>query len=145
MRQQLAGAAPGGAVEPRPVAPKPAGLTLLLCEDDVLIRMATADMLEDLGHRVIATGTARSALDALSKDEIDILITDIGLPDMPGTSLAALARTQFPGLAVIFATGHAKVEGFPPDDSTGIVQKPYDSSFLAEVIATLRRGQGPGA
>ena len=113
-------------------------LTVLLCEDDALIRMATTEMLEDLGHKVIGTGTAQAALAALQDHRVDILMTDIGLPDMPGTKLAQQARTVHPDLPVIFATGHAEIEGFSPDAGTCFLAKPYDSAALAAVLKDLQ-------
>ena len=116
------------------------GLTLLLCEDDTLICMATTEMLEDLGHKVIAVGTAALALATLAANPVDVLITDVGLPDMSAAKLVELARSQWPDLAVIFATGHFAVDGFPPDDKTGILIKPYDSILLAGAIAKVAGG-----
>ncbi|MDP3321890.1 MAG: response regulator, partial [Bosea sp. (in: a-proteobacteria)] len=112
-------------------------LTVLLCEDDALIAMATLDMIEDLGHAVIETGTARDALAMLAKTEIDLLLTDVGLPDMSGTALAARVRESCPGLPVIFATGHSRVEGAEADDRTALVVKPYQSWDIEAAIAKV--------
>ena len=140
VRQMLYSAAP---VEMAPVLPGPARdtavLTVLLCEDDALIRMATTEMLEDLGHQVIGTGTAQAALAALHDHRVDVLMTDIGLPDMPGTKLAQQARTTQPDLWVIFATGHAEIDGFSRDASTSVLPKPYDSASLAVMLRDLQR------
>jgi PAS domain S-box-containing protein len=137
VRQQFAGAPQE--ITKQPEAPaRPSAIKVLLCEDDGLIRMATVDMLEDLGHEVVATGTAKAALEALEQATFDILITDIGLPDMPGTKLVEHARAQIPTLAVIFATGHLSVDGFPPDAVTETLVKPYDITMLAQAIKRLR-------
>jgi CheY-like chemotaxis protein len=121
----------------QPVAAPERKLTILLCEDDALIAMATVDMIEDLGHAVIETGTARDALAMLEQTEIDLLLTDVGLPDMPGTALVAKARELRPTLPVIFATGHSRVEGAETNDQTALVVKPYQSWDIAAAIAKV--------
>ena len=66
-----------------------ASFTVLLVEDEPLIALTLVDILEELGHRPVETMTAAEALDAFrSRDDIDLLITDIGLPDLPGDKLA---------------------------------------------------------
>ena len=58
---------------------------------------------------------------------------------MSGAILVKLARAQRPDLAVIFATGHSAVDGYPQDDKTGILIKPYDSILLSGAIDRLLR------
>jgi PAS domain S-box-containing protein len=148
VRHQLANAAqrrqPAAPPEPSPSAPpENRKLTILVCEDDALIAMATVDMLEDLGHAVIEAANARAALDILDRTKIDILLTDVGLPDMPGTALVEKARAARPALPVIFATGHSRVEGADANAHTGLVVKPYRATDLASAIArvTVRTGE----
>lgn len=133
-QQQLAATLPSS-TDPAPVTERK--LSILLCEDDALISMATADMLEDLGHTVIETGLARDALAMLDQAPVDILLTDVGLPDMPGTALVAQAREKRPDLPVIFATGHSRVEGVEMDDRTVLVVKPYQPNHLAAAVAKI--------
>ncbi len=143
VRHQLANAAqrrqPAAPPEPAPT-PQPEQarkLAILLCEDDALIAMATIDMLEDLGHAVFEAANARTALDILGKTPIDLLLTDVGLPDMPGTVMAEKARLGRPSLPVIFATGHSSVEGAGSDPRTALVVKPYRATDLAAAIAKV--------
>ena len=140
VRQLLSAASPAPSPAAPPVAvPADSPLRLLLCEDDALIRLGTVDLLEDMGHKVIATATARAALEALEAHQIDMLITDLGLPDMDGTRLVQQVRQRFPLLPVIFATGHAEVEGFPRDLQTEILEKPYNSAGMTAAVQRLRR------
>ena len=140
-QQRQAAAPPPPAAEPAPPAERK--LSILLCEDDALIAMATVDMLEDLGHAVIETGLARDALAMLDKAPVDILLTDVGLPDMPGTALVAKAREKRPDLPVVFATGHSRVEGVEIDERTALVVKPYQPSHLAAAVAKIAALLGP--
>jgi CheY-like chemotaxis protein len=111
-------------------------LTILLVEDDDLIRANTLEMLEDLGHSVIEAGTATEALEQLRAGEIDTLVTDLGLPDMSGAELASFARQHKPSLGVVFATGNDHA----PDgavDGAILLKKPYDSLALRAALKHL--------
>jgi len=119
----------------------PAGKqTILVCEDDWLIRANTVDMLEDLGHTVFEAADAKTALSILSERTVDVLVTDVGLPDMSGVMLAERAKTLVPGLPVIFATGHSDVEGVIPGPNVQLVVKPFSGETLAAAIALVTRG-----
>jgi signal transduction histidine kinase/PAS domain-containing protein len=125
-------------------------LKILLVEDDDLIRMATTDLLQSLGHTVYEAGAAAPALVSLARQPVDILLTDVGLPDMSGTQLAAAARRAAPGLKIIFATGADGVplkpgelnSGLDPYAGVFLLRKPYDADALDRVLraAGERRG-----
>ena len=79
-------------------------LRIVVTEDDAIVRSMVAGLLSDMGHRVTAAGTAHDALRALAAGA-DLLITDVGLPDMNGEDLADTAVAALPGLAVLIASG----------------------------------------
>ena len=138
--QRKAGANPeGGGVADRTSdgAARGEALRFLVCEDDAFIRMSTVEMLEDLGHQAIEAANAEEALAILAAEKVDILLTDVGLPDMSGGALATRARSQIATLAVIFATGQETVDDVTPGPSVAIISKPYDSAALARVIAPI--------
>ena len=133
----------------RPAKPgersRPRRLNILFVEDDELIRMTTAETLTGLGHVVYEAGDARTALRILDERDVDVLMTDLGLPGMSGSRLAAEARLRRPELKVIFATG---ADGAPASDDASLtdgvimLQKPYDTVALDTVLraAGERRG-----
>ncbi len=114
---------------------------VLVVEDDSLVRMSALDMVEDLGFAAIAAQGATEALEILrGAARVDVLFTDVGLPDMKGPELARVASTMRPGLKVVFASGYA-------DDSEALegslwLSKPYDLRELSNALDTLI-GQGP--
>src|SRR6185312_9222050 len=115
--------------EPKPGARRaPAGrLRVLLVEDDALIRMSAADMLSNLGHSVIEAGNASEALALLEAHAVDIMLTDIGLPGMSGSELAARASERLPGLRIVFASGRDELPGAASEDRfarPGLLRKP---------------------
>jgi PAS domain S-box-containing protein len=114
--------------------------TILVCEDDWLIRASTVDMLEDQGYIVFEAADAKTALGVLSERPIDVLVTDVGLPDMSGVMLAERAKALVSGLPVIFATGHSDVEGVTPGPTVQLVVKPFSGETLAAAIAYVTKG-----
>ncbi len=104
----------GGAVPPEPGEPATVlaaagpGKTVLVVEDEAVVRMLAVDVLEGLGHTAIEAADAASALQLLqSMAPVDLLLTDVGLPGMNGRQLADAARERQPGLPVLFMTGYA--------------------------------------
>ncbi|WP_439634682.1 PAS domain-containing protein [Glycocaulis sp.] len=112
-------------------------MRVLLCEDDPLIRLSTSAILESLGMAVVEAADGRQALAALGEHSIDILVTDMGLPDMNGRALADQVRQSHPGLPVLFATGRAGEECLEGLEHAGLVAKPYDELALDRAIRRL--------
>src|SRR5262249_35618214 len=82
---------------------------VLLVEDEVVLRMSTTDMLEQLGCYVAGVGTGEQALDLLARDgSFNLLVTDLGLPGMSGEELAAQVRRIYPRLPVVIASGYGR-------------------------------------
>lgn len=112
---------------------------VLVVEDVALIRMATADMVEQIGFAVAEAADGAEALALLQKDaEIEILLTDLGLPGMSGHQLVEEARRLKPNLKVIIASGYStepRAGDRPEDEDIVSLEKPYD-------MAQLRRALG---
>ena len=92
--------------EPPPQAPGPG--TILVVEDEAIVRMLLVDGLEEQGYTVLEAEDGNAALDIVASSErIDLLATDVGLPGINGRQLAEMARSQRPDLKVLFLTGYA--------------------------------------
>jgi signal transduction histidine kinase/DNA-binding response OmpR family regulator len=114
-------------------APEP-GLRILLVEDDALIRVSTAEMLSDLGHSVVDCADAESALRALVETEVDVMVTDRGLPGLSGDALAQKALELRPELEVVFATGEAAAVPDIANPGAVFLVKPYAAPDLARAL-----------
>jgi PAS domain S-box-containing protein len=125
------------AASPGPAVPRKTNLTVLVCEDDAIIRMDTADMVQDLGHFAVEAENGLKALEIAGSQEIDILLTDVGLPDISGGELAQRLRAVKPEIAVVFATGRDHVEGFEGAPRTALLKKPYRLHTLQKILDTI--------
>ena len=110
--------------------------TVLLVDDEELIRTSTAQMLADMGYTVIDVGSAKEALPHLADSRIDLLITDHLMPGMSGTELAREAQAQRPSLPILIISGFAEVEDIAPDLPR--LMKPFRAAELAAGIGLLR-------
>lgn len=111
--------------------------TILLVDDDTLIAASTAALLEDLGHRVIATHSGREALGILADGLIpDLVITDHAMAGMTGVDLAIALRASDPKLPILLATGYAELQGDLPIELPRLA-KPYTQEQLSLEIARL--------
>jgi CheY-like chemotaxis protein len=134
----VASAAEGlGAAAPQTAAEGDEGrrLTILAVDDDSLVLLNTAAMLEDYGHDVLQALSAKEALDIWGEaPRIDVVITDQAMPGMTGAQLADRLREMRPGLPVIIATGYAEL---PPGAGADTVRlaKPFTQEALAKAVA----------
>ena len=115
-------------------------LTILLVEDEILIRLDTAEHIRDLGHTVLEAGDGNEALAALAATEVDVLMTDLGLPGMSGADLAARALALKPTLGIVFATGNAEAPHVGAGARTALLRKPYDQADIAKALRTIGSG-----
>lgn len=77
------------------------------------------------------------ALEVATTNDIDVLLTDVGLPDIPGNELAKRLRARKPQVGIVFATGHNEVAGFDGQPKVGLLKKPFQLSQLANVLAAV--------
>lgn len=127
----LPSAPPAAKLAQSPSPESAAKLTIILVEDDALIRMNTSDILKEAGHIVVDAGSAEEAMAALETVPFDVLVTDISLPGASGKVLAERARALQPSSRIIFATGDASAVSA----SDGVVLcKPYDAEQLNRAV-----------
>jgi CheY-like chemotaxis protein len=109
--------------------------TVFLVEDEAMIRMMVADMLEELGYRIAAeTGEINEAIRLAKTTEFDIAILDVNVNGKVISPVAELIKAR--NRPFIFATGYG-TQGVPEDyRDRPALQKPFQIETLAEVIAS---------
>lgn len=116
----------------QPVSESGRNRTVLLVDDDHLVRDMLGDVLRQYGYQVRQAHSGEQAL-ALLDDEIDLLLTDFAMPEFNGAQLALAAREGYPQLPVVFLTGYAELQGLELPGSV-VIQKPVQSDQLARVL-----------
>jgi CheY-like chemotaxis protein len=113
-------------------APRP--LAVLVVDDDALVLMNTAAMLEDLGHEVTSAHSGREALQRFEQQaSYDLLITDQGMPGITGLQLIEQIRLKAPDMPAILATGYAELPQGPVPHAIRL-NKPFLQGALAEAV-----------
>ncbi|MDR6666278.1 PAS domain S-box protein [Rhizobium sp. 1399] len=112
-------------------------LRILAVDDDGLVLMNTALLLQDLGHTVIEATAGADALDILRNENVDLVISDHAMPRMTGSQLALAIRREWPKMPIILATGFAEIP-----EGSGIIDiprlgKPFSQAQLAEAISRI--------
>jgi PAS domain S-box-containing protein len=117
-------------------APEGRSLHILAVDDDRLVLFNTAAMLEDMGHTVVEAGSGDEALEALRRENFDLVVTDQVMPKMTGVELMQTMEQQWPQLPVILATGFAE---FPQGAQikAPMLNKPFTEAELAEVLKAV--------
>ncbi len=116
--------------------------TILFVEDDDLVRKLNLKILKQLGYSVIHAENGKSAVEtAKSHDgEIDLLITDVIMPEMNGDELASKISEIQPGIKVLFTSGYTEDVISPHgilEEGAQFIGKPYKPQELAEKIREL--------
>lgn len=120
-----------------------AGGTILVVDDEVLIRMTLSEDLADAGFTCIEAGTGREALRLLEENpQIALLVTDVGLPDgLDGWQVADAARLKRPKLPVLFITGYADQAALNDNvQRTAVMTKPFRLPELLDKVGALLAG-----
>lgn len=112
--------------------------SVLLAEDEFLIRAVLVDALESIGISCIEAPTGKEALDVVASDTpLAAIIVDIGLPDMSGERVIETAVRQRPKVPVIRCSGAAAAGGTTVPAGVHVFPKPYSVDELSKFIASL--------
>ncbi len=120
---------------------------ILVVEDEPLIRMNAAVLLEDQGYEVIEAATAQAALAILEKrnGEVEALFTDVDMPgDMNGLELAGIVHRRWPAIALLITSGVVRMPAALPGGGM-FLEKPYPTGAPLRLLQQLIRGARAGS
>jgi PAS domain S-box-containing protein len=134
-----------GRAPPPSRASAPGRETILVAEDEAVVREMVTAALERLGYRVVVASTGEEAVRLIDRlgDEIDLLLSDVVMPGMSGPDLFDRARRTRPDLRAIFMSGYTALSmGRPIPEGVTLLEKPFSGARLDEVVReTLAAGR----
>jgi PAS domain S-box-containing protein len=129
-------AAPAAEPDAVVISPQDRRRSVLLVDDEELVRLSTADMLSELGYEVREASSGEEALKLLERGFApDILVTDHLMPGMSGTELARLVRQRSPDIRTLIVSGYAETDGIALDLPR--LTKPFRNIELAACLSDL--------
>ena len=119
--------------------------TVLVIDDEAPVRELVADVLTSKGHAVSMAGGGREGLARFAAGRYDVVLTDLGMPDMTGWEVARAIKASQPATPVLLITGWGDVVEAPPGTVVdGVVTKPFDVTRLAAAVdQALRDRRAP--
>jgi two-component system cell cycle sensor histidine kinase/response regulator CckA len=123
--------------------PERTSATILLVEDEEMVRRATAEFLEVCGFRVLTANDGIEGLEiAEAHPEFDLLITDIVMPRMKGTEMAVALRRRFPDLPILFMTGYTQIPmELSEFEGAAMLHKPFALAEITRSVQALLRNK----
>jgi CheY-like chemotaxis protein len=116
----------------------PQAITVLVVEDEPLIRMDIVDQLQDLGFEVLEATNATEAVTMLTAESIQVMFTDVDMPGgMDGLMLAAAVRDRWPPIKIIVTSGHRKVAISDLPAGSRFIDKPYRGEAVASAVLEM--------
>jgi len=120
-------------------------VTILLVDDESAVLNVTGSLLKAFGYKVVATSTPREALAVASdsQQQIDLIMTDIDMPEMNGRELVEQIIAIRPGIRILFVSGgytYSLEDSKKWDAQTSFIPKPYNCKLLQEKLVLLLVG-----
>lgn len=127
-------------------APRGGNETILLAEDDEMVRGIAQRILSTAGYRVLVAADGKEALELFEqhRDAIDLVLLDVVMPRMSGREAFEIMRRQRPDLKVLFASGYSESaihKNFVLDGTLRLLQKPYTRGPLLQAVRAVLEGK----
>jgi len=113
--------------------------TVLVVEDDAMIRIETIGAIQDEGYLVLSADDADQALGALeAHPEVDVLFTDIRMPgSMDGLALANWVRRRHPQMEIVIASGNLQPAADRMPERAKFLAKPYSALQIGDILRAM--------
>jgi PAS domain S-box-containing protein len=121
-----------------PVIPASKGQSILVVDDEPALTELASKMLSIQGYNVFEAGSVASAVEILEHENIDLVLSDVIMPDVDGYELATIIKNKFSDVRLILASGYTKPESQKPehqDLTDNLLHKPYTSIELLKAVS----------
>src|SRR4051812_30223001 len=113
--------------------------TILVVDDDAAVLLTTARLLQRAGFETLEVGSPAEALELIRDEHVDVLLSDVVMPEMTGLELAAAVRERHPGIEVVLMSGFTPAalvrHNLTGDGAPAILQKPIARDELIAAVA----------
>ncbi|NWF74930.1 MAG: sigma-54-dependent Fis family transcriptional regulator, partial [Nitrospirae bacterium] len=113
------------------------GLSILLVDDEPLMRLSMVDALEAIGHDVEAAASGTEGIEAIRRRPFDLVITDLRLPGADGLTVLRATKEQSPSTEIVVITAHGSVEtavGAMKSGAFDYITKPFQMDELLLIV-----------
>ncbi|RLA03780.1 MAG: hypothetical protein DRQ47_04550 [Gammaproteobacteria bacterium] len=114
--------------------------TILVVDDETALRHLANDLLTEQGYRIFTANSANQALKVLEKESIDLLLSDVIMPEMDGYQLASIVQDKYPSIKIQLVSGFTDRYHMNLDDESlnqSLLHKPYKAQVLFKNIRNL--------
>ena len=119
----------------------PGNKTILVVEDDEELRILTAEILENIGYRVVMAADGQEAMDVYTNSEqnIDLVFSDMIMPKLSGTELFTKLQTINPSIKFILTSGYnlGELQESMHEEISALLMKPYTPKQIADLITEV--------
>jgi PAS domain S-box-containing protein len=125
---------------PAPPAALVSALTVLVIDDEDVVREVLADLLEEQGHRVTQVESGKAGIDALGSSSFDVVFTDLSMPEMDGWAVAREIRERHPNVRVVMVTGYGTSVAQHTEQLhlvDGVLGKPFEYDDISGILRRL--------
>ena len=118
-------------------------MDILSVDDEAEVRLMLSDMLKSKGHKVIVAENGKKAIDYLMVYKVDLIITDIVMPEIEGIEfILRLRQSKIPIISMSGLSRETVVAEFMASlGIVGFLQKPFDNADLLQVVGNIQEGQ----
>ena len=118
--------------------------TILVVDDEPSLITLTSTILQESGYHTFTAKSGKEALDIIKNNSIDVLLSDVIMPEMNGYQLANIVSKKYPQIKILLSSGYSDAHNSDENDKllhNNILQKPYTSNELLEKLHVLLKTQ----
>jgi CheY-like chemotaxis protein len=112
------------------------GRTVLIIDDEDLVRDVVARMIDDLGYNAVTARDGAAGLALVDRQQVDAVLVDMTMPNMSGAEVIAALRSKKPGLPVVLCSGYDRASKGPVT-ADAYLPKPFRLEALERTLAKL--------
>jgi len=115
------------------------GQKILIVDDEPALKALASEILSSNGYQILEADNAKEALDILDHNKVDLVLSDVIMPEIDGYELATILKDEYPEVKIILASGFTRHDTRKPEHqelTNSLLHKPYSSGELIQAVTT---------